>query len=81
MTRPQEDSNNALQIAQLTAPPPFLSAVEHDAATSATPSSFADIPPRLVAALDGVRTIAEPAGGPDDKIQSHESGQLWLTEQ
>lgn len=77
-----QDSSSTPKLIPLTAPPPMLSAHEHDAATSSTPASFADIPPRLVLALEEADIIAEPAIRHQDVvIESRQSGRLWLTEE
>ncbi|CAO1625440.1 unnamed protein product [Parajaminaea phylloscopi] len=66
-------------VVPLLAPPSFLAPDDHDAATSATPTSFANIPPRLVLHLDAVRMLVEPQDVSLGLV-SHDSGRLWLTE-
>lgn len=67
-------------VAPISAPPVFLSPQDHDAATSATPASFADIPPRLVLDLDAVRIQLECEDAALG-LRSYPAGHLWLTEQ
>lgn len=74
-------SSSPLTIEPLTTAPPFLTAQEHDAATSATPASFADIPPRLVLGLEGVTVLIEPAISVGDvQLEGALKGQMWATE-
>lgn len=65
------------KVTPLSAPPPHLSAEEYEAATSSTPESFANMPPKLMLGLEGAIIYADP---PLQDVQQ-ETGQLWVTEQ
>lgn len=64
------------QVTSIHGAPPHLTSEEYDQATSSTPQSFADIPPRLVTRLEEVTLNADPplAG------VAHAQGTLWVTE-
>lgn len=64
------------QLISISSPPPHLTQAEYEVATSSTPQSFADIPPRLVIKLDNVTLNAQP---PLAGIQSSK-GTVWVTE-
>lgn len=74
--RPAMTMSETPRATAINAPPPHLTSTEYEQATSSTPQSFADIPPRLVVQLENVTVQAQPAlaGVANGK------GTLWVTE-
>lgn len=75
-----QDQHQRPQIQPISSPPSYLSAEQYEEATTSTPESFADLPPRLILQLDGVYLQAGSSFVGLQEAQE-DKGSIWVTEQ
>ncbi|CAO1622251.1 unnamed protein product [Sympodiomycopsis kandeliae] len=77
MTREQQQRP---QIQEISSPPSYLTAVQYEEATSSTPQSFAQLPPKLMLQLDNVTLHSDSGFLGIEQGQGQQKGTVWVTE-